>query len=504
MEIKRACNTPVLTNKIIGSSTVSQSPTGNIENQSIIIDSDYSLYINNSPITITSTEITYSNLGLIDSPVVSASTATNNLSILKDSYDSSIKTTMPSILDNNTKLSSLYDNIISGIHDSLTSKDSISKETYLLLSLQSLTHFINTACDTFLSNNELQSYEDAADFISIVRGLINSLFSISKGVQLLNALIGQSEITPNYASKLCNELSSALLYIESDITGLSKNNNLKINNDTLNLINSLIKQCKELLVIDKTSKILISPFTDSVSLLIDCTNLMIDRLTDLDLSLSYEPLVSIISSLQNITKLIQLAISSISSAYFNINNKYPEIIDKLESACEYAKSISFTSKCPALSTSFSSNILLTKSYSKDLTNTDIRNSSVTGNNSTNSDITESVVLLLSFYVYNLQINISGTIGSDSFTGHIFYPELHNLNFFGINDMIINTEISIPSSTNTFNISQCLTPELKVIGITTSSPYDTATPSTFKADITFGFSVNGEILATALLPLIISK
>lgn len=506
MDIKQACNTPVLINKVIGSSKISEISTGSIRKQSIIINSDTSLYTTNSPINITSVEISYSDLGLLNPPVLSTSTDGNNLNLLKYSYDSSIKTTMPSILDDNSEVKNKYDNILYSVSNSINSQEYVCKETYLLLSLQSLIDFIIKSCDTFLTCSKLKSYETKIDSMSIIKGLFNSLLCLSNGIKLLNTLIGQNVITTNYACKVIHELSSSLLYIESQATALSDNENFNINDDTLDLINSSIKECNNCLLIDNTSKILFSQFTDVISHLINCINLITTQLQHLESYVLKEPLLNIIPSLQSVTKLVENATSSISLAYSDIANNYNTIVNNLKQSCDYAKTISINSGCPNLSTNFNSNVLLTKSFSKDFTNIDIPNSSDTdtNNNPDCSNITESVALSLSFYVYNLRINVSGTIGSENFTGHIFYPELHNLSFFGIHDMTINAQISIPSDINTFNISQNITPKLEVTNITAASPYNKSTFSTFNSDIELTLSINGEILATALLPLIIVK
>jgi len=500
VNIKQAYNTHILANKIIGNSTFSQNSTSSIQNQSIIIDSDTSLYLNDSPINITNAEISYSNLGLLNPPTISVSTSKNTL----NSYISTSKTTMHSILNENIELKKIYDNIIFSINNSINSKDYILKETYLLLSLQSLSNFIISTCNTFLTNSTLNSYKNTTDVIYIIKELFNSSFCISKSIKMLNTLIGQSEISLDYSQKIINELSSALVYLESNITNLINNDAIPISQDSLELINSLIKKSKDLLIIDENSNILFAPFKDCILNLLESINLINNQLKLLESQIPKNLLLNLTFSLENIIKSAQSAVLCISLSYSNITNNYNTIINNLKSACNYIKMISPISNHPNLSTSFSSNIFLTKSFSKDITNTNINNQSEKTTNYNNSIITENITLSLSFYVYNLQINIRGTIGDNSFTGHILYSGLYNLSFFGINDIIVNTDISIPSSTNYFNISQYINPVLEVTNIKTDSTYNVSTQSTFYCNIDFTLFVKVDTLATAPVPLIITK
>ncbi|HCW52791.1 MAG TPA: hypothetical protein DG753_03425 [Clostridium sp.] len=431
-------------------------------------------------------------------PIISTA---NKLNSIKYSNNCSLTTPNLSILDTNLK--NVYDNITTAIYDSQNSKNTISKETYLLLSIQSLIDFITKVCNEFINDINKKSNEINLYSTEAIINLFNSLFSISKSLKLLNALIGQSIITPKYSDKILNELSAVLFYVESYTSNLYKNK-LDIDNDTIDLINSTVNQCKELLALGKTLKIVFFQFVDLVFSYINCINLLTNQLTHLDSSASQESLSNITSSLQKIIKLIELVNSSVSWAYSSVVDNYNKIINNLKYACNCIKSISFISQSPNLFTNFSSNILLVKSYSKDLTNTQIDYPLDINNFLINTDITEDIILFLSFYVYNLHINISGTINSINFTGIISYPGLHNLNFFGINDTNINTKISIPSNTTKFNISQLLTLDLKIKNIKVYPQYNTSLSSSFNADINFNLLVNGEIVVTSLIPLIIIK
>ena len=499
MDIKKAFNTPVLTNKIIGNNTISQNITGSIKNQSVTITPNILYDTENSTINITRTKISYSKLGLLNLPAISTS-AKNSSDLLKYSYEPSIVTNNLSILDTNSKLKSIYDNIISTLDNSIKTEISISKETYLLLSLQSLTDFIIELCNQFLNSFEEKSPDSNSHSINIIIKLFDSLLGISKSIKLLNALIGETTITSKYADRILNQLSSSLLSIEFIINNLYIINDLSINTETLYTMNSTLKQCKELLIPSINAQISFSKFATIISHLIDCISLLKDQLIQL------ESLSSIIYSIQNIINLITYDISSISLSYYNLRKDYLTIIGKIKSACDCAKSISFTSQSPDLFLNFNSNILLTKSYLKNLTNINIDEPLDINNTLVNSIVSQDqdIVLSLSFYVYNLKINISGTIDSISFEGTILYPELYKLSFFGINDVFVNTKISIPSGINKFNISQQLALDLNITDITLYPQYSASSSSTLIADITFNLLVNGEIFITSLLPIIIVK
>ena len=119
-------------------------------------------------------------------------------------------------------------------------------------------------------------------------------------------------------------------------------------------------------------------------------------------------------------------------------------------------------------------------------------------------LTKSVNLNLSFYVCNLNIRVSGTIGSENFTGYIFYSNLYNLSYFGINDTNVTVDVDIPESTDSFNVSECLSPSLQASSVIPSSNYSLTSPDSFNADIELAFSLSGEVLITAVVPIVFAK
>lgn len=503
MDIKQAINTPVLINKVIGTNTVSKSSSGHIDNQTITISSDTSLCIDNSPISINNIEISYSNMGLLTQPPISISSQVNKLKSYNNTLSSSLNFSIKPLIYSNIELNSLYEKLASGINDSLSSKDYISKETYMLLSVQTLSNLIKSICETYLNDDQLKNHDkNTTNFTIIITKLLNGLLYLSNGIILLNPLIGGQELTSNYWTKLYNELSSSLQYLDYSFNNLCENIHIKTNEKEINEIYSCIKQLQNDLTIYSSFEMLISTYINHMYRIINCIDNIVNKVLLLQSQLSLMPYSELINSLDNILKLMKCVLSLISEAHSDTEKNYNSIINTLKSSVHYAQLISFSSNSPNLYTSLNSVVLMPKTYSNNLTNKNVyTNTKKTSVN--DSDTTQILTITWPFYVYNLYITINGNIGTESFTGHISYDGLHNLNFFSIDDIVLNTEISISKDINKINILHTLMPQLEVSDIVPLNNYSSSS-STFNANISLSFTVNGEITAYALVPLIISK
>ena len=71
MDIQTTSNIPALVNQIIGSSELSENENGSISNAVVNINADGTSYEDNSAITITNIETSYSHLGILSSPLTS-------------------------------------------------------------------------------------------------------------------------------------------------------------------------------------------------------------------------------------------------------------------------------------------------------------------------------------------------------------------------------------------------------------------------------------------------
>ncbi|WP_455818504.1 hypothetical protein [Clostridium butyricum] len=256
-----------------------------------------------------------------------------------------------------------------------------------------------------------------------------------------------------------------------------------------------------------------------------------------------------IYSLINTVNLIKYTLAAITSSYSCINDDYQTIVSNIKSALSFLTSIVAINNDINLVNNFNSNIILKKTSSKvlntensnDKLNSNILtsfnfisengqpfniessnlkinnneniqestktiNTEIYDNNSSSEEsiITKSVTLNLSFYVCNLNIRVSGTIGSDNFTAYIFYSNLYNLSYFGINDTNVTINVDIPENTNKFNISECLNPSIKASSVTPNSNYSLTSKDSFNADIKLEFTLNGEVLITSILPIVIAK
>ncbi|WP_394884390.1 hypothetical protein [Clostridium butyricum] len=545
MDIKIASNTPTLVKKILGSNTFNSSENGSVDTQTFTICSNTS-YTDNSAITITNIETYYSDLGLLN--ILSDTTSTEKLTTLNLSKDIS-EESMPSVIDTIPNINKLYEETLQMLNNSSDSKDYISKETYLLLGLQNLVNIDFTISDYISCNDNIKfccCYDSLKDFINNAWTIIHSICICDR---YLYFLIGQSSITYNYSLKIYNELVLSTKLLDSTIDNLSIDSSFNTN-DKQSLI-SIKTSLKNYIENIKVSE-------NNIPSFLDFENVCSKIITSLDLCLkiissstvfncdanSINPIYSLI----NTVNLIKYTLAAIASSYSCINDDYQTIVSNIKSALSFLTSIVAINNDINLVNNFNSNIILKKTSSKVLNtensndksnsniipsfnfisesgqpfniessnlkinnNENIQESTKTinteiddNNNSEGEIITKSVTLNLSFYVCNLNIRVSGAIGSDNFTAYIFYSNLYNLSYFGINDTNVTINVDIPENTNRFNISECLNPSIKASSVTPNSNYSLTSKDSFSADIKLEFTLNGEVLITSIVPIVIAK
>lgn len=545
MDIKIASNTPTLVKKILGSNTFNSSENGSVDTQTFTICSNTS-YMDNSAITITNIETYYSDLGLLN--ILSDTTSTERLTTLNLSKDIS-EESMPSVIDTIPNINKLYEETLQMLNNSSDSKDYISKETYLLLGLQNLVNIDFTISDYISCNDNIKfccCYDSLKDFINNAWTIIHSICICDR---YLYFLIGQSSITYNYSLKIYNELVLSTKLLDSTIDNLSIDSSFNTN-DKQSLI-SIKTSLKNYIENIKVSE-------NNIPSFLDFENVCSKIITSLDLCLkiissstvfncdanSINPIYSLI----NTVNLIKYTLAAIASSYSCINDDYQTIVSNIKSALSFLTSIVAINNDINLVNNFNSNIILKKTSSKVLNtensndksnsniipsfnfisesgqpfniessnlkinnNENIQESTKTinteiddNNNSEGEIITKSVTLNLSFYVCNLNIRVSGAIGSDNFTAYIFYSNLYNLSYFGINDTNVTINVDIPENTNRFNISECLNPSIKASSVTPNSNYSLTSKDSFSADIKLEFTLNGEVLITSIVPIVIAK
>ncbi|MFR8043852.1 MAG: hypothetical protein ACLU7E_17330 [Clostridium butyricum] len=546
MDIKIASNTPTLVKKILGSNTFNSSENGSVDTQTFTICSNTS-YTDNSAITITNIETYYSDLGLLN--ILSDTTSTERLTTLNLSKDIS-EESMPSVIDTIPSINKLYEETLQMLNNSSDSKDYISKETYLLLGLQNLVNIDFTISDYISCNDNIKfccCYDSLKDFINSAWTIINSICICDR---YLYFLIGQSSITYNYSLKIYNELVLSTKLLDSTIDNLSIDSSFNTN-DKQSLI-SVKTSLKNYIENIKVSE-------NNIPSFLDFENVCSKIITSLDLCLkiissstvfncdanSINPIYSLI----NTVNLIKYTLAAIASSYSCINDDYQTIVSNIKSALSFLTSIVAINNDINLVNNFNSNIILKKTSSKvlntensnDKSNSNIIpsfnfisesgqpfniessnlkinnneniqestktiNTEIDDNNSSSEEkiITKSVTLNLSFYVCNLNIRVSGAIGSDNFTAYIFYSNLYNLSYFGINDTNVTINVDIPENTNRFNISECLNPSIKASSVTPNSNYSLKSKDSFSADIKLEFTLNGEVLITSIVPIVIAK
>lgn len=546
MDIKIASNTPTLVKKILGSNTFNSSENGSVDTQTFTLCSNTS-YMDNSAITITNIETYYSDLGLLN--VLSDTTSTERVTTLNLSKDIS-EESIPSVINTIPNINKLYEETLQMINNSADSKDYISKETYLLLGLQNLVNIDFTISDYISCNDNIKfccCYDSLKNFINSAWTIIHSICICDR---YLYFLIGQSSITYNYSLKIYNELVLSTKLLDNTIDNLSIDSSFNTNDkQSLISIKASLKNYIENIEVSE----------NNIPSFLDFENVCSKIITSLDLCLkiissstvfncdanSINPIYSLI----NTVNLIKYTLAAITSSYSCINDDYQTIVSNIKSALSFLTSIVAINNDINLVNNFNSNIILKKTSSKvlntensnDKLNSNILpsfnfisengqpfniessnlkinnneniqestktiNTEIYDNNSSSEEsiITKSVTLNLSFYVCNLNIRVSGTIGSDNFTAYIFYSNLYNLSYFGINDTNVTINVDIPENTNKFNISECLNPSIKASSITPNSNYSLTSKDSFNADIKLEFTLNGEVLITSILPIVIAK
>ncbi|WP_455797902.1 hypothetical protein [Clostridium butyricum] len=546
MDIKIASNTPTLVKKILGSNTFNSSENGSVDTQTFTICSNTS-YTDNSAITITNIETYYSDLGLLN--ILSDTTSTERLTTLNLSKDIS-EESIPSVINTIPNINKLYEETLQMINNSADSKDYISKETYLLLGLQNLVNIDFTISDYISCNDNIKfccCYDSLKNFINSAWTIIHSICICDR---YLYFLIGQSSITYNYSLKIYNELVLSTKLLDNTIDNLSIDSSFNTNDkQSLISIKASLKNYIENIEVSE----------NNIPSFLDFENVCSKIITSLDLCLkiissstvfncdanSINPIYSLI----NTVNLIKYTLAAITSSYSCINDDYQTIVSNIKSALSFLTSIVAINNDINLVNNFNSNIILKKTSSKvlntensnDKLNSNILpsfnfisengqpfniessnlkinnneniqestktiNTEIYDNNSSSEEsiITKSVTLNLSFYVCNLNIRVSGTIGSDNFTTYIFYSNLYNLSYFGINDTNVTINVDIPENTNKFNISECLNPSIKASSVTPNSNYSLTSKDSFNADIKLEFTLNGEVLITSILPIVIAK
>jgi hypothetical protein len=538
MEIKIASNTPAIVKKILGNKTFSLDEIGFKDNENFTIDCDTSSFIDNSKITITNIETYYSDLGLLNPPLITS--YNNNLNILKLSKDIS-KENMTSILETITDVKTLYDDISLNIENSTEASDYISKETYLLLALQSLVNMSHIISSFFNSSDEINICGSYPELKNLMKKLCAIISSVSNSSKSLYLLIGQENLSYNYALNTANELLSGLNVFDGIINNIA-DTPLKniLDNESLEFMANSIKNTRECLSISDNNIPTFQCFAESESQIINLIDSMLKFIISSSLYMSNPSIINLIYSITNTVMLINHSISAIDLSYSNVNHNYYLIVSNIKSALSFISSI-YTSKYNYnLSKNLITDIPLNKMYSKTLDNENAPKSSqmltpnfnfvlqdseekienftsksnfkkdtkhATENNAEisndNNSITKNIQLMLSFYVCNLNIKFEGTIGTQHFTGYIYYPNLLSLGYFEIDDLNVNCNVAMPELKMNLNINQCLTPKLNAVSITASS-YNQSSPGTFSGSITFSFTVEGEILITALVPIVFAK
>ena len=546
MDIKIASNTPTLVKKILGSNTFNSSENGSVDTQTFTICSNTS-YTDNSAITITNIETYYSDLGLLN--ILSDTTSTERLTTLNLSKDIS-EESIPSVINTIPNINKLYEETLQMLNNSSDSKDYISKETYLLLGLQNLVNIDFTISDYISCNDNIKfccCYDSLKNFINSAWTIIHSICICDR---YLYFLIGQSSITYNYSLKIYNELVLSTKLLDNTIDNLSIDSSFNTNDkQSLISIKASLKNYIENIEVSE----------NNIPSFLDFENVCSKIITSLDLCLkiissstvfncdanSINPIYSLI----NTVNLIKYTLAAIASSYSCINDDYQTIVSNIKLALSFLTSIVAINNDINLVNNFNSNIILKKTSSKvlntensnDKLNSNILpsfnfisengqpfniessnlkinnneniqestktiNTEIYDNNSSSEEsiITKSVTLNLSFYVCNLNIRVSGTIGSDNFTAYIFYSNLYNLSYFGINDTNVTINVDIPENTNKFNISECLNPSIKASSVTPNSNYSLTSKDSFSADIKLEFTLNGEVLITSIVPIVIAK
>jgi hypothetical protein len=115
---------------------------------------------------------------------------------------------MTSILETITDVKTLYDDISLNIENSTEASDYISKETYLLLALQSLVNMSHIISSFFNSSDEINICGSYPELKNLMKKLCAIISSVSNSSKSLYLLIGQENLSYNYALNTANELLS--------------------------------------------------------------------------------------------------------------------------------------------------------------------------------------------------------------------------------------------------------------------------------------------------------
>ena len=537
MNIQISSDTPALVKKIIGSKNLSENKNGNIDNATLNIDSFNTPYMDNSIITITNIETYYSELGLLSAPLLTeASLESKGLRISSESSSNPLS----SILNTNSEVKYLYDETCRMLKKSTESIEIVSKETHLLLSIQ---YVVNCS---FIISNDLSKYylmnkiKTTDVYWTRVIDNINSLCkSLIKSLQYMNNLIGIDLITFNYASTIFNELTKTADLFNLIVDDIISNNNETTlsNNPSLYSIAEDMKSFCEDYSISENNIPQFSYFKNKISIILKHFNDILQIIIEYASKNADTESLNILYSINNHEKAINHIASAIFLAHSEITVNYDLIAINIKSALSFISLIStFQISLNKLSTEINSEIFIERNNFNFINNNDISNImpsmnnlfqssnyvsssnkryisetstasyklKIDSNNTTNDTTTENIDLNLSFFVCDLKIIVSGTIGTDEFTGYIYYPNMYNINYFGIDNIQINTSIDIPRYINSFKLNECLSPKLTTASVTALSNYSTAKPDTFSANVALSFSLTGEILLTAVLPIVFSQ
>lgn len=542
MDIQTTSNTPALVNQIIGSSELSENENGSISNAVVNINADGTSYEDNSAITITNIETSYSHLGILSSPLTSE--VLPQLKGLKI-FSKPAMDKLSSLLNTDLKLKSLYDETSEMLKNSTETNENISKDTHLLLALQYLVNCClvigDNLSDNYLHIMPLQNDDDVKE---IIKNVINISISLSKSLRYMNNLIGNKVITFSYAEAIMAELLKS-----SDLLSLIINHLLKIDNSEIlsaeTALSSIYEDIKDCCNYDNFSKNNIPQFLsfkDSLSIMLISFNKILQIITRYASDNSNAELLNMLYSIDNYKKSINHTASAVFLAYDAVIENYDLIVNNIKSALSDISLRSAYHSPINLTTKINSQIFLRDSATnmhKQRNISDISNSivdfapafnyisendqeqtpkiskenlqiegnsiikSIKNKSSDNSTATniENIQLTLSFFVCNLKISVAGTIGADEFTGYIYYPDIYNINNLGLNDIEINTSIEIPHSINSFKINECLSPQLSALSVTANSLYSTSNPDSFTVNVALSFTLTGEILLTAVLPIV---
>ena len=496
MKIKKARNTPILTNLLFYSNNISNNVTGIKRNAIINIDSDISLFTDKSNIKINTTSISYSDLGFLYSPTM-IKTETHTFIKSNNLNQNTLK--FYSILELEPNLEHTYNKINEIICKSINSKDFVIKETYEILAIQLLSNFsIKLSENISLMAEKLFSKESLIAH-NIVSNICISFSKISKSLKLLTASIGKNHISLNNSHKISQILLSVVNTIDSIIKETISNKSIQADEFIVNSLSLQVFHCRKLLTSKKT-EICISYFISSIQELLDLENLILNTLITYIIPMSNISLSVLINSLKNNIKILKLNTDCISLSYSNLSKNYNLIIDNIKHALINSKNILLIKNKYTLYQNLNFHFTNLNSYSKYLDTTNTKNFS----NQNSYIITESIKLNLSFYIRNLIIKINGTIGSKNFTGHIHYPHLYNLTFFHIDNSTINTKVTIPSEINAFDFKIDVDPTIEIKDIIIRKSYSLEFPYSFIADIKFSFSVNSNLYAIAKSQLVIRE